>query len=343
MIGDRIGRTASRMAVALGVAAALAPHGAALAQEAVKIGVYPGQTFHMNVYVADAKGFYKEAGLVPEFITVGTGPLMNSMLGSGAIDVGFQPPTNVGVAKEQGLDQVYVLGNISMPYVVVARSDLKLPNRGRYPAVMADLKGKNWGVTGRGADSEIFMRAMAVDAKLDPDKDLTFVGVGLSPTALPALKAGRIDAFITLSPGPIVAKTLGLGETIVDLRKGEGPANFKGVTYQGVTMLRRTAQARPKVVDGLVAAHAKAYCWIRDPKNMPELLAILKTRLAVGELTPAQFEQAVREEMPILQMRFPKEHFALYNDMMLRLKMIKAPLDPEQVMWKSVPATDPSC
>jgi NitT/TauT family transport system substrate-binding protein len=334
---------ARRLAAAGALISAAVATGPAGAQEAVKIGVYPGQTFHMNVYVADAKGFYKEAGLVPEFVTVGTGPLMNSMLGSGAIEVAFQPPTNVAVAKEQGLDQVYVMGNIAMPYVVVGKKDLKLPNRGRYPGVIADLKGLNWGITGRGADSEMFMRAMATDAKLDPDKDMTFVGVGLSPTALPALKAGRIDAFITLSPGPIVASALGLGEVIVDLRKGEGPANFRDVTYQGVTMLRKTAQARPKVVDGLVAAHAKAYCWIRNPANMPELLSILKTKLAVSELTPAQFEQAVKDEIPIIKMTFQKEHFGLYNDMMLRLKTIKGPLSPDETLWKSVPTAEPRC
>jgi len=336
-------RSVLASALAAGLAAGAGLPQAAGAQEKVNIAVYPGQTFHMNVYVADAKGFYKQAGLEPTFITVNTGPLMNSMLGSGAVDITFQPPTNIGVAREQGLDQVMILGNISMPYVVIGKKDLKLPNKGKYPGVMGDLKGMNWGVTGRGSDSEMFMRAMATDAKLDPDKDLTFVGVGLSPTALPALKAGRVDTFITLSPGPTVATALGMGDVLVDLRKGEGPANFKGVMYQGVTTLRKTAESRPKVVEGIVAAHTRANCWIRDPKNFDELLSILKTKLAVGELTPEQFAQAVRDEIPILRLTFPKQDFALYNDMMLRLKTVKAAIAPEDVLWKSVPAADPTC
>lgn len=316
---------------------------AAWAQEKVNIAVYPGQTFHMNVYVADAKGFYKQAGLDPTFITVNTGPLMNSMLASGAVDITFQPPTNIAVSREQGLDQVMIAGNMSMPYVVIGKKGLKLPNKGKYPGVMGDFKGMNWGVTGRGSDSEMFMRAMATDAKLDPDKDLTFIGVGLSPTALPALKAGRVDTIITLSPGPAVATALGLGEVLVDLRKGEGPANFKGVMYQGVTMLRQTAVSRPKVVEGLVTAHTKAYCWLRDPNNFDELLSILKTKLAVGELTPDQFAQTVRDEIPIMRVTFPPEDFAVYNEMMLRLKTIKAAISPEDVRWKSVPVVEPKC
>jgi len=317
--------------------------GSAMAQENVNIGVYPGQTFHMNVYVADAKGFYKEAGLNPTFITVGTGPLMNSMLGSGSIDFAFQPPNNVGVAKEQGLDQVIVVGNIGMPYVVVGKAGLKLPHKGQYPGVIGDLKGLVWGITGRGADSEMFMRAMATDAKLDPDKDVTWLAVGLSPTALPALKAGRVDAFITLSPGPTVAKALGLGDVLVDLRKGEGPADFKGVTYQGVTTLRKTATSRPKAVAGLIEAHTKAYCWVRDPKNFEELLGILKTKLAVSELTDEQFRQVVKDEIPVLKLTFPKESFPVWNEFLLKSKMLKSPLVADELLWKTVPQSEPAC
>jgi NitT/TauT family transport system substrate-binding protein len=309
----------------------------------VKIGVYPGQTFHMNVYVADAKGFYKEAGLNPTFITVGTGPLMNSMLGSGSIDFAFQPPNNVGVAKEQGLDEVIVTGNTGILYTVVGRKGLKLPHRGKYPDVIGDLKGLTWGVTGRGADSEFFMRAMAVDAKLDPDKDVTWLAVGLSPTAIPALKAGRVDAFITVSPGATIAKALGLGEVLVDLRKGEGPANFKGITYQGVATLRKTAISKPKAVEGIIAAHKRAYCWVRDPKNFEELLGILKTKLAVSELTDQQFRELVKDEIPVLKMTFPKSDFPVWNDFLVKAKMLKAPMNADELLWKTVPQSEPAC
>lgn len=343
---DKMKQWCRRGVLAAGFATALAlaaPAGAADKLENVNIGVYPGQTFHMNVYVADAKGFYKEAGINPSFITVGNGPLMNSMLGSGTIDFGFQPPNNVGVAREQGLDEVVVTGNIGMPYVVVASSKLDLPHKGQYPQVMADLKGKTWGITARGADSEMFMRAMAVDAGLDPDKDITFLGVGLSPTALPALKAGRVDVFITLSPGPNVAAKLGLGQVLVDLRKGEGPANFRGITYQGVAALRKTVESRPEIVTALIKAHEKAYCWIHDPKNFDELVSIMKTKLSAGELSEEQFRQMIKDEIPVLKMTFPKSSFPVWNDFLLKSKMLKKPLVADDILWKTVPQSEPKC
>jgi ABC-type nitrate/sulfonate/bicarbonate transport system substrate-binding protein len=129
----------------------------------------------------------------------------------------------------------------------------------------------------------------------------------------------------------------------VDLRRGEGPANFKGITYQGVTTLRKTAMARPKAVDAIIAAHTKAYCWIRDPKNFNDLLTILKTRLAVSELSEAQFQDLVRDEIPVVKMTFPKSDFAVWNQFLLKSKMLKNPLNADELIWKTVPASEPKC
>ena len=308
----------------------------------VNIGIYPGLVSHAIAYVADTKGFYKEAGLNPTFIIVPSGVMMNSHIGSGTIDFGYQPLSNVGVAREQGLDQVFLYGNVTMPYVVVAHPDLKLPHKGKYPDVIADLKGMNLGVTGRGADSEIFLRVMAADAKLDVDKDITWIAVGL-PTGIPALKSRRVDALITLDPMPMIAVTQGIGQIIVDLRKGEGPGVFKGVVYQGVVAQRKTAAARPKAIEAMLTASAKAYCWINNQKNFDEFAAIMKTKVAVAELTDEQFRQMLRENIPIFTLTWPAANFKPWNDMLLRAKFLKAPLLPEEILWPSVPKSDPKC
>ena len=43
----------------------------------VNFGYYPGATFHLPQYVAEAKGYYKQAGLNATMIAVANGPLMN--------------------------------------------------------------------------------------------------------------------------------------------------------------------------------------------------------------------------------------------------------------------------
>lgn len=309
----------------------------------VKIGFYPGATFHLPHFVAEAKGFYKEAGLKPTFLPVANGPVMNSQMGSGAIDFGFQPPSNVGLAREQGLDQVFLVGNVTMPWVLVARKDLKVPNAGKYPQVMNDLKGMNWGVYGRGSDGEVFMRVMAGDAKMDVDKDMAWIAVGGPPTGLPALKASRIDVYMTIAPAPTVAAAAGFGRTILDLRKGEGPGDFKGIHYNALVTLRKTAESKPKAIAAMVSATVKAHCWLRKPENFKELLAIAKERLPVAELSEAEFTDMIRENVPTFTPTMPAAHFKTWNDMLLRAKVLKQPVPPEQTLWKTIPAAEPSC
>jgi NitT/TauT family transport system substrate-binding protein len=324
-------------------AAAWAGPSAAQAEMDVKIGFYPGTTFHLPTYVADAKGFFKQAGLNYTLTPVANGPLMNSNMGSGAIDFGYQPPSNVGLAREQGMDQVFVVGNVTMPWVLIARSDIKVPNKGKYPAVIADLKGLNWGVYGRGSDGEVFMRVMAGDAKLDVEKDMTWIGVGGPATGLPALKAKRIDVYFAIAPAPTVAGVLGLGTTVLDLRKGEGPGDFKGIHYNALVTLRKTAQSKPKAVAAMVQASIQAHCWIRKPENFNELLAIAKARLPVGELSEAQFVEMIRENLPGFTPTMPAGHFKTWNEMLLRAKVLKQPVPADQVRWNTIPAEEPKC
>jgi NitT/TauT family transport system substrate-binding protein len=309
----------------------------------VTIGFYPGAVFHLPLYVADAKGFYKAAGLNPTLTAVANGPLMNSQMGSGAIDFGHQPPSNVGLARAQGMDQVFLVGNVSMPWVLIARKDLAVPHAGKYPDVMRDLKGLNWGVYGRGSDGEVFMRVMAGDAKLDVEKDMTWIGVGGPPTGLPALKAKRIDVYMTIAPAPTVAEVAGFGKTLLDLRKGQGPGDFKGIHYNAIVTLRKTAQSRPKAVSAIVEATIKAHCWLRRPENFNEVLAIAKARLPVGELSEQQFAEMIRENIPTFTPTMPAAHFAIWNDMLLRAKILAKPVPAEETRWKTIPEKEPAC
>lgn len=308
----------------------------------VNVGYYPGATFQTLIYISDAKGFYKKAGLDPTFISTANGPMMNSQLGSGAIDLGYNAPSQLGLAREQGLDLIWAAGNAKNPWVLIARSDLKLPHKGKYPEVIADLKGLTWGVYGRGSDGEMFMRMMAQDAGLNVDKDMTWVGVGGPPTGLPALKINKIQVYLTLDPAPIIAEAGGYGQTILDLRQGKGPADLKGIIYQGIEALRKTVEEKPELFRRTIKAHEMAYCWINDPKNFDELVSTLKTKLPTGGLTDAQFRDMVKQNLPTFTLTFPKPQLKRWNDLLVRYKVLKAPL-PDSILWKDVPTEDPKC
>lgn len=308
-----------------------------------RIGYYPGIVIHLPLFVAETKGFFKAAGVKPSLVTIANGPAMNSQLASGSIDFGFQPPSNLGVAREQGLDQVFVVGNVTMPWVLMARKDLSVPNGGKYPAVMADLKGLKWGVYGRGADGEVFMRVMAEDAGLDPQKDVTWIAVGGPNTGLPALKAEQIDVYLTTEPAPTIVTTLGYGKVILDLRKGEGPANFNGISYNGLVALRKKVTDNPQLAKAVADATVRAQCWLRKPENFQEALAIAKARIGAGDLSEKDFTAMVRESIPTFKASMATQHFKSWNDILLRAKVIKQPMSAEQVRWSTVPESEPVC
>jgi len=307
------------------------------------VGYYPGTMFHMMQYVADAKGFYQKAGLDLRFSPIANGPLMNTQMAAGAIDIGYSAPSVIGIAQEQGLDIVFVAGNVTMPWTLVARSDLKLPNAGRYPDVIRDLKGMKWGVYGRASDGEMFMRVMATEAGLNPDKDITWIAVGGPPSGLPALKARTIDVYLTFSPAPEVATATGIGKVLLDLGKGEGPGEFKDIAYQGVVVTRKYAQAKPEVITALIDAHSQAYCWAHEPRNFDELVQIVKAKLPVDGLSDEEFRGVVKDGIGKLSLRMPGSQYKVWNDMLVPAKLLKAPASPDQQLWKTVPSTEPKC
>lgn len=319
--------------------------GGAAAQdlEPAKIGYYPGTMLSALVLVAEGKGFYREAGIDPTLISTASGPIANSNIASGAIDVALQPPSNIGFARDQGLDQVIIAGNLYMPWVLMARSSVDTPNMGSYPDIVGNLKGLTWGPYARGSDSELFMRVMAADAGLDVHNDITWVGVGGPATGLPALQAGQIQVYLALDPAPIVASSQGYGKTVVDLRKGQGPTNFSDTVYQAMVTKRTTAQERPEMIKKIVAAHEKTFCWMNDENNFDEFLSFMQTKLPVGDLTDAQYDAMVRDGMTLLTMGFPESSIDVWNEMLLKAGAIKAPLETDKLFWETVTEGDPSC
>jgi NitT/TauT family transport system substrate-binding protein len=308
----------------------------------VKIGYYAGAVMTIPSWIAEAKGFYKTEGIEATLIPVANGPLMSSNTASGAIDIGYNSPSNVGLTREQGLNQTIILGNMIMPIVLLARTDVKAPNLGNYPKSIADLKGLNWGSFGRGSDIENIMRVMAKDAGLDPNTDVSWIGVGPPPTGLPALKAGRIDVYGTTMPSSEIATAAGYGKIIVDLRKGEGPGDFRSAVYSVLLALKKRVDQEPELFTKVVNAHKRAYCWAKDPKNFDEAASIIKTKMPVDALSDLQYRDLVKHALEIFTVKYPTSGLEGWNKVMVAGGILKQPMLAD-VVWKDAPASDPDC
>jgi NitT/TauT family transport system substrate-binding protein len=309
--------------------------------EEMKIGVYPGAVISIPAWIAQAKGFYKDAGIDAELIAVTNGPMMTSNLASGVVDVGVNSPSHVGLAKERGLDLSIVMGDLMMPIVLIGRTDLNLPDV-KYPEIMSHLKGLKWGSYGRGTDLENIMRFMAEQGGLDPDKDVTWIGVGGPATGLPALKSAQIDVYGTIMPAPELAEAGGYGKSIIDMRKGEGPGDLsKSVSHTYMARADRIKE-KEQLFRNFIKANEKSYCWLKDPSNFDEAASIIEQQLGIAGFSDEDFRKFVHSSIALVTVKYPAAELDVWSDMFIKAGVLKQPMTASSV-WVEAPVSDPVC
>ena len=83
-------------------------------------------------------------------------------------------------------------------------------------STVRDLKGKKvWAWTSMRSAPAIFFKTLVAYVGLDPDKDIEYVLVP-NDEALELFKSGKIDAFMSVPPGPQQLREQGIGRVLVD-------------------------------------------------------------------------------------------------------------------------------
>jgi NitT/TauT family transport system substrate-binding protein len=181
-------------------AALLVLASSASAADKVKVAIIGG-TSDAGIYIAQAKGWFKEAGLDVETIRMDSGARMIGPLSTGDIDVGTGVISaglynavlrgiKVKVVASKGRN---VLGQSFQSIVV--RKDLI--DSGKVKSV-ADLVGKKFALTGPGAvDNATLDEAMQKAGKSIKDVNTAYLGI---PAQLAAYQNKGIDASVLPEP-----------------------------------------------------------------------------------------------------------------------------------------------
>lgn len=321
----------------------LAAPASAQDKQTVTFGTFGGTTGNMHAYIADKEGLCEKYGFDCEFAVLNTGPLqLQAMLG-GSIDVGFFVPEVAFGGINRGADIVAGAGGVAtQPYVIVASSDLDLPNLDKgYPENMVDLKGKTIGVPARGSGAELLLMRMLGDVGLTED-DVTLVGVGGPGTALPALTVGKqIDAMINFPPTQYICAASGACKTIVDPSQGGGPDVIKSMIGASVPMWfpREFVEADPERMDNLMAMMAEAEVWMTAPENLDAVLGHYKEWIP---FTGMEGGDALRRtwisgELNNYRMALSRDAFKAIHDHALENGLIDAPVDLDAAVYAKAP------
>ncbi len=230
------------------------------------------------VWVARDRGLFKKHGLDAQFILMPRNPLAVAALLAGEIDVAIIGPGHLVNAGLSGADLVGLANfHLKLDYRLNARPEIARPE---------DLRGKRIAISGPGSTSHLVALLALQNLHLDPTQArITFLTIpGTEMNRRLALESASVEA--TTIRG-----------AVGDLYASKGyPAlyNFKdsGVTLPQNTLVttRRTAAAKPQVIEAYLKALIEGIAVTVDPANKETVTRLIATNLRLSN--PADAEES---------------------------------------------------
>jgi NitT/TauT family transport system substrate-binding protein len=161
----------------------------------------------------------------------------------------------------------------------------------------ADLKGMKIGVSAPGSSTNFFVMYLLSKANLKPT-DASYIGVGIGPSAVAAIKKGEIDAIANLDPMITKLEQDGDIKVVADSRSEEGTrAIFGGSNPAAVLYVKQEFIDRnPATVQALVNAFYKTLQWL-DKASPEEIAATVPEEYFLGD--KALYIAAVKANKPV--------------------------------------------
>ncbi len=245
----------------------------------VGLGYIPSVQF-AQFYLADAAGYYEDAGLEVTFQNK-VDPELITLVGQGAVDIGMGDGTSLIPAVSQGIPVVYGATVFArFPNVLFSLADSGIEE-------VADLAGRSVGIPGRFGSSWVALQALLASAGLTTEdvEIVTYPDFGHGV----AVAEGQVDAAIGfLNNEPLQLAREGKA---VDIIRVDDVAPLPG---PGLVVGRATLASKREALRAFTAATLRAMAdIIADPQRgleatfarVPELAADPDTQLAILEAT----------------------------------------------------------
>ncbi len=191
------------------------------------------------------------------------------------------------------------------PWLLVVRADL--------PAKRGDIRAVKGLRLTAAEGPDLALRQMLIGSGIDPDRELEIVelpgakarDVSFGVFAARALEAGQIDGFWANAMGSETAVRRKAGKILIDVRRGDDPAEVRHFTFAGLATTEALIERDPERAAGAVRAIVKAQKALRaEPalaaqvgrNRFPEEAANLITAIVERDLSfydPVIYEEAV--------------------------------------------------
>lgn len=181
--------------------------------------VVPPATVVAQPFIADSEGFFKANGVNVKILTAqGGGDAVKLWIGGQAdfAATGTNLPMTLAEQDIQARDLIGLYSKNS--FTIVSQSKLKIAS-----GDIKALKGLKLGIDSLGTPGDITLKLVLQDAGVSLT-DVTFVAINSGSASVAAFEAGAVDAAIVSDPATSLLLSDNKATSVMDLRKGEGPA-----------------------------------------------------------------------------------------------------------------------
>jgi NitT/TauT family transport system substrate-binding protein len=248
------------LAVVLAGAAAHAAQ-AQLEKRDVHIAVGGQASFYyLPLTIAERQGYFKDEGLNLKISDFAGGAVALRAVVGGSADVvsGAYEHTISLQSKKQYFQAFVAQGRLPQIAFGVAT--------GKAGAIksLKDLKGLKVGVSAPGSSTHNLVKQLLSKAGLDPNKDVSVIGVGLGAQAINALQSGHIDAISNTDPVMTKLEQDNAIKVIADTRTVKGTIDVWGAPLPAGCLYApiEFVQKHPNTAQALANAIVRADKWI---------------------------------------------------------------------------------
>jgi NitT/TauT family transport system substrate-binding protein len=219
----------------------------------IRVGGGSASATQMSLWLAKEAGYYEKHGLNVEVISIPGSSLAIQAMLSGELPIIQAGGAGPVQAALSGTDTV-IIATIAKKFNwwIYAQSNF---------VRMEDLKGKVFGVTRFGTQSDLASRMALRRSGLEPDRDVTMVQTGGPAETVVAMAAGKVHAAAITPPATLQAKRVKLKE-LMDL-------STLDVEYHvnGVVTTRRFIKSSEDIVRRFLRAYIEGA--VRGMKDKP--------------------------------------------------------------------------
>jgi NitT/TauT family transport system substrate-binding protein len=216
--------------------------------------------YYLPLTIAEQQGYFKDEGLnvkVSDF--AGGSVALRAVVGGSADVVSGAYEHTISLQSKKQYFQAFVLQG-RLPQIAFGVAT----NKAGSIRSFKDLKGLKVGVSAPGSSTHNLVKQLLTLGGLDPNKDVSIIGVGLGATAITALKSGQVDAVSNTDPVMTKLEQDKAIKIIADTRTVKGTQEVwgaplpAGVLHAAIEFV----QKNPNTVQALTNAIVRADKWI---------------------------------------------------------------------------------